>query len=39
MFKEPKEAEVIESQATVAAAIKRQGKVNFNSHDIRKPKI
>jgi hypothetical protein len=34
-FKEPKEAEVVESQA----AVKRQTKVNFNSHDARKPKI
>jgi hypothetical protein len=39
MFKEPKDAEVIKSQATVVAAVKRQAKVDFNSHDIRKPKI
>jgi hypothetical protein len=39
MFKEPKGAEVIESQATVTAAFKRQAKVDFNSHDVRKPKI
>jgi hypothetical protein len=39
MFKEPKGAEVIESQVTIAVAIKRQAKVNFNSHDICKPKI
>jgi hypothetical protein len=30
---------VVESQATVAAAVKRQAKVDFNSHDVRKPKI
>jgi hypothetical protein len=39
MFKEPKGAEVIKSQAIVAAAIKRQAKVDLNSHDVRKPKI
>jgi hypothetical protein len=39
MFKEPKGAEVIESQATVAVAVKRQAKVDFNSHDVHKPKI
>jgi hypothetical protein len=39
MFKEPKGAEVVESQATVVAAVKRQAKVDFNSHDIHKPKI
>jgi hypothetical protein len=39
MFKEPKGAEVIKSQAIVVAAVKRQAKVNFNSHDFHKPKI
>jgi hypothetical protein len=39
MFKEPKGAEVVEGQATVALAIKRQAKVDFNSHDVLKPKI
>jgi hypothetical protein len=39
MFKEPKGAEVVESQATIAAGVKRQAKVDFNNHDIRKPKI
>jgi hypothetical protein len=39
MFKEPNGAEVIESQATITTAIKRQAKVNFNSHDVRTPKI
>jgi hypothetical protein len=38
-FKEPKGAEVVESQATVATAVKKQAKVDFNSHDIRKSKI
>jgi hypothetical protein len=38
-FKEPNGAEVIESQATIAAAVKKQAKVDFNSHDIRAPKI
>jgi hypothetical protein len=39
MFKEPKGVEVIKSQETVAAAVKRQAKVDFNSHDVRKPNI
>jgi hypothetical protein len=39
MFKEPKGAEVVESQATVATVVKRQAKVHFNNHDFRKPKI
>jgi hypothetical protein len=37
--KSQKGAEVVKSQATVVAAIKRQAKVNFNSHDVHKPKI
>jgi hypothetical protein len=39
MLKEPNGAEVVESQATVVAAVKRQAKVNFNSHDVRTSKI
>jgi hypothetical protein len=38
-LKEPKGVEVVESQATIAAAIKSQAKVDFNSHDVRTPKI
>jgi hypothetical protein len=38
-FEEPNGAEVVKSQAIVAAAVKRQAKANFNSHDIRTPKI
>jgi hypothetical protein len=37
-FKETKGVEVVESQATIAATVKRQAQVNFNSHDVRKPK-
>jgi hypothetical protein len=39
MFKEPNGAEVIKSQATIVAAVKKQAKINFNSHDVCKPKI
>jgi hypothetical protein len=37
--KSQKGAEVIESQAIVASAVKRQAKVDFNSHDVCTPKI
>jgi hypothetical protein len=39
MFKELKGVEVVKSQATVAATIKRQAKVDFNIHDVCTPKI
>jgi predicted DNA-binding transcriptional regulator YafY len=37
--KSQKEQKVVESQATIAAAIKRHAKVDFNSHDVSTPKI
>jgi hypothetical protein len=39
MFKEPNRVEVIKSQATVVAPVKRQAKVDFNIHDVHTPKI
>jgi hypothetical protein len=39
MFKEANGAEVVESQATIATVVKGQAKVDFNSHDVRTPKI